>query len=548
MTVLLLGALATSAQFTGGDGRGDIAVKKESTKLGNNFVTDGNWSGTGNWSAGALPATTETVHISANATVEADATVQSITIYEGGSLTIPSGKTLTINGAFTNNAGNGGLVVESGGSLIHNSSDVAATVKTFITGSSTLTDDRYHFVSIPTQYATPTSTLFLGSYLYKLDPTTTYTTNHYGAWISLGTSTTTELQTNQGYMIYYPGASNTYTFEGNLNNGDYTYSLTGHSGAGVYTFNLVPNPYPSAIVWNTGDSGKWPTSAGVGGSCYIWNATNGNYSTVASGASSYIPAGQAFMTLVTNHASPTLSVKNTARTHSTQAFYKSVAETGNQLVVNATSNNYADETVIAFREDATETFDLQVDGMKLTGLEEAPQLYTLSGNEKYSINNLPVFEGQKIVPMNFETQFTGEITLTFSNIESFETSVNIYLQDLIEDKTINLRNQSTYTFSHNPQNAANRFNLVFGGTIGIGETATQTAEMWISGKTLYINTPKKAGQPALLEVFDASGKVLTSRKVTLDELTTFELKQQGMIVVRLTTGEDVLTTKGILMR
>ncbi len=497
---------------------------------------------------------TGSVFMGSSMTLSSDAlnTAGNLVIESGKVLTLPATSQLTVSGATTNSAGNSGLVIQSGssgtGSLIHNSSGVAATVQTYITGSSTITNKKYHFVSIPTQYASPTSNLFLGSYLYKLDPTQTFADNNYGKWVSLGTSTTTELQTNQGYMIYYPNTSNTYTFEGNLNNGTYAYSLTGHSGSGVYTFNLVPNPYPSSLVWNTGDATKWTKSAGVGGSCYIWNAGNGNYSTVSSSATSYIPVGQAFMVLVTNEAAPTLSVLNASRTHSSQAFYKSGNGDENQLVVEAFSNNYADKTTVKFSSEATEAFDLQTDGLKLTGLEEAPQLYTLSGNEKYSINNLPVFEGQKIVPMNFETQFTGEVTLNFSGIESFETSLNIYLQDLISNQTINLRNQQVYTFSHNHANPVNRFNLVFGGTIGIEESISKPAVMWIAGNTLYINTPEKAGQSALLEVFDVSGKILTSRTVTLSELTTLELKQQGLIIVKLTTGDEVLTTKGILMK
>lgn len=162
-------------------------------------------------------------------------------------------------------------------------------------------------------------------------------------------------------MVYYPGDSITYTFEGNLNNSNYNYSFTGHNGAGVYTFNLIPNPYPSSIIWNTVDSLKWTKSAGIGGSCYVWNSPSGNYSTISSGATSYIPAGQSFMVLVTNEESPTMSVLNAACAHNGQTFYKSVTEIENQLVIKTTSNNYADETVVKFAYEAIEDFDLQTD-------------------------------------------------------------------------------------------------------------------------------------------------------------------------------------------
>ena len=114
MLAIMLAFTGANAQYTGGNGRGDIKLAISSTKLGNDFKTSGNWSGTGNWSSGVLPATTETVHISANATVDAaEVTVQSISIYSGGSLTIPSGKAFTVNGSLTNAAGTTGLVIKS---------------------------------------------------------------------------------------------------------------------------------------------------------------------------------------------------------------------------------------------------------------------------------------------------------------------------------------------------------------------------------------------------------------------------------------------------
>jgi len=478
-------------------------------------------------------------------------TAGNLEIKSGKILTIPAGSQLTVSGTTTNSAGNSGLVIQSGsggtGSFIHNSASVAATVQTYITGSSAITDEKYHFVSIPTQNASPTSNLFLGSYLYKLDPTQTFATNNYGKWIALGTSTTTELQTKQGYMIYYPNTATTYTFEGNLNNGTYNYLLTGHSGAGVYTFNLIPNPYPSAIVWNTGGTG-WTESAGVGGTCYLWNASTGNYTSLASANDAYIPTGQALMVLVTNESSPTLSVNNNARSHSSQAFYKSASEIENQLVIKASSNNYTDETVVRFTTEASEEFDLQTDGMKLFGLEEAPQLYTLSGNEKYSINNLPVFQDQRTVDMSFETQFTGQVTLNFKGMESFEPSLNIYLKDELTNQTINLRNQQVYTFIHNPENAANRFKLIFGGTIGIEETASLSGNLWISGNTLYINTPNLTGQSGLVEVYNASGQKLMSKTIALIEVSAIELNCEGFVVARLMAGGEVITVKGVLRK
>ena len=105
--------------------------------------------------------------------------------------------------------------------------------------------------------------------------------------------------------------------------------------------------------------------------------------------------------MVYNEASPTLTVKNAARAHSTQAFYKSTQNISNQRSIKADANGYTDITHVAFKSDATDDFDLQTDGLKMFGLEDAPQLYSLSANQKYSINSLPELTGYKSVPHEF---------------------------------------------------------------------------------------------------------------------------------------------------
>jgi hypothetical protein len=511
----------------------------------NNLLVTSDISSSGNVNLAA----TGSVFLGSNLTLSSATlnTAGNLAIESGKTLTIPTSGQLTVSNSLANSAGNTGLLIESGGSLIHNSNSVAATVKREITGSSTLTQNKYHFVGIPTQYASPTANLFLGSYLYTLDPNQLNENSSYGKWVGLGTSTTTLLANDKGYMVYYPDASTTYTFEGNLNNGTFNYSLNGHTGVGVYTFNLIPNPYPSAVKWNTAGTG-WTESAGVGGTCYIWDASTGNYSNIASSETSYIPAGQALMVAVSNESSPTLSVNNNARIHSTQAFYKSVSEVENQLVIKANANNYADETVVKFAENATVDFDLQIDGLKINGLEDAPQLCTRIGETRFSINNLPALQGQRIVDMNFSTQFAGQITFSASGIESFDPSINIYLKDELANQTINLRNQAAYTFNHNPANDASRFKLIFGGTYGIEEDESLAGNMWVTGNTLYINTPKLAGEKAIVEVYNAAGQSLLTKNLVLNGLTTLDLNMQGFVIVKLTSGQTVLTSKGILIK
>jgi hypothetical protein len=191
------------------------------------------WSVAGNWDLGSAPLASSIVSIPSAPTnqphitssVSSPAACNNLIIAADAVLTIDPGKALTVNGTLTNNNGNAGLVISSDatgtGSLIQSSSSVGATVQRYITGNSSLTANMYHMVSIPVYYGSPTSNLFLGSYLYKLDASQVDPTNsnYYGLWVNMGNLTTNPLSSNTGYMIYYPNTSNTYTFclkRGNL--------------------------------------------------------------------------------------------------------------------------------------------------------------------------------------------------------------------------------------------------------------------------------------------------------------------------------------------
>ncbi len=482
------------------------------------------------------------------------ATMDNLKIMDDASLTLTPTSYLTVNGTLTNNSGIDGLLLQSTvdgtSSLIQATNAVDATIQRYITGSTSLTANTYHLVSVPlTPETNSTVNLFLGAYVYDFAVAT-------NSWHSLGTSTTTNLDETKGYMIYSPVDAHTYTFTGPINGGSFSPTVV-FAGDGN---NLIPNPYPSAIDWDAA-GGSW-TKTNIANATYIWNVNAavpyqegkiGNYAayvggtgTGTNGGSQYIPAGQAFFVKATS-ASPVLTMSNAIRVHNGQPFFKNGEEIPDLLRVLATGNDYNDEAVVRFTENATTSADADFDAWKMYGTDGAPQLYTVAAdNEILAINSLPYLETAYTVPMNFEMKASQPVTFTFTNIESFDPSVTIFLKDELTNQTVNLRNQQVYTFNHNPENAANRFKLVFGGTIGVDEIATETNKMWISGSTLYITAPELNGQNSLVEVFNVSGQKLMSQTMVLSELSTMELNCKGFVVAKLTSGQKVLTTKGVL--
>jgi len=375
-------ASVTNADING-DNKPDIitsnttaSVLLNTTPFPSAIIWDGSasadWNTGNNWSPNGVPAASDNVTIPDVATNDpiissAPAVCNNLTISWGGSLTINASQSLTVSGTMTNNAGTGGLVIQSTasgtGSLIHDTYNVNATVQRYITGSGTLTDMMYHFVSVPLIPVTSSlSNLFLASYLYNWSETT-------NAWVHMGTPTTTALDETRGFMIYYPGASITYSFAGQMNNGSFT-ALTTYTVSSGY--NLVPNPYPSAIDW---DAASGWTKTGIANATYIWypsgSAGTSNYASYVAGigannGTKYIPVGQAFLVQATS--APVLSMTNNVRVHNTHAFWKDGEVIPDLLRIKtvALQNNAFDEIVVHFRDGATTEFDSEFDAVDIS--------------------------------------------------------------------------------------------------------------------------------------------------------------------------------------
>ena len=111
------------------------------------FVTAGNWSTASNWEGGALPGVDDETFIDAPCQLDMDAIVNVLTVSDGQSLTLQSGKTLNVSGTLINTSATS-LIIEDGAQLVHSSENVSATVKKNIIGHGT-NKGRYYLLSNP---------------------------------------------------------------------------------------------------------------------------------------------------------------------------------------------------------------------------------------------------------------------------------------------------------------------------------------------------------------------------------------------------------------
>ncbi|KAF0200174.1 MAG: hypothetical protein FD170_3727 [Bacteroidetes bacterium] len=547
LSIILAASFGAFAQYSGGSGSGYAKADVNSKYLTNFFLTNGTWSNSTNWRDNVVPSSSEEANISAIAELNGDYTYPEVNISAAGVVNIPAAQSLTVSENLNNLAGTSGLVIESGGSLLHNTSNVQATLRRTITGAPIPEEPgvstRYHLVSIPLSPAVNSvSGQFTGAYLYGYDPS-------MNSWLGLGEQTNTPLDETVGYMVYYT-SNKTVNFEGPMNNGNFSPSVTYAGLEGGNNFSLVPNPYPSAIDWHAFAPGD---KTNIGNTIWIFN--NGNYATYTwdganssntNGGSRYIAPGQAFFVQTTG-SSPALNMSNNIRTHSDSPFLKDTDSPLNQLRIAASANGVSDEVLLGFRNQASDDYHPNEDALKIYGSSGAPQLFTISGNKKLSANFMDQPAGPASVKLGFDCDFAGDYALSFSQLEAFPQSVSIYLTDELTSQTVNLRQQTNYNFVHNPGNNPERFTLKFGGTIGIEEPSNEKVQVWFNGNTLIINADEQTGSNSIIEVFNTTGQLLFSRQTSLSGQKTFKLNISGPVIAKVTTEKGIYTAKTILL-
>ncbi len=199
-------------------------------------------------------------------------------------------------------------------------------------------------------------------------------------------------------------------------------------------WNMVGNPYPSSINWDSPNI----TKTGVNNAIYIWNPDLEQFASYVggfgtNGGSNVIASSQAFWLQATNTAA-VVTMRESSKTSVTGAFIRAVTTTPFKIKV---QNGFGqDEAIINFDNNATNGFDAAYDALKIPS--QNPNLPTVASVmvDDYSINQFP---SQEInIPIRILTGVTGMHTISVENIESLTNSSCLILEDLYTGINYNL--------------------------------------------------------------------------------------------------------------
>lgn len=314
-------------------------------------------------------------------------------------------------------------------------------------------------------------------------------------------NSTGSIGTNPGKTTYpYVAPESTvFTGTGYLNQGTYqvqnwvpgggslkyestpTYNGVSQNNSAVRGFNLVGNPYPSSIDWETYNASNSSTtgivvnttsgSANVSPTIWVFNPFTNQYNTYMKGDggvgkgsngssngstnANIIASGQAFFVQAVNHAS-TLTFNETAKSTSQPASGYLLMGTPApgavpqymRLILQKDSINN-DDMLVFFNSSASEKYSPYEDAEYFPESTAPESLASISSDSvKLAINRLPL-PNQKvplIIPLAVSATATGEYTFLRTDLKSIPQLYDIWLMDRYKADSLDIRNNTTYKF------------------------------------------------------------------------------------------------------
>ncbi len=344
----------------------------------------------------------------------------------------------------------------------------------------------------------------------------------------------TPLVPMKGYTLFKPDNENgeTYTFEGDLNTGEYSYHITNSSSL---RWHMMSNPYPSSIDWDL------VNKTHIRGEIHYWKPSEGTYFTYNGGmgnGSQFIPPMQGFF--VSSASEGNVVFDNTIRTHEgADDYFKEKEYFNDYLDLKVYNQEYTDHVFMRFTNDATLQFDDHLDAHKiLSNIDNVPQIYFIQNEENLSINCLPE---SSMIDLGFSSVSAGEYTIAIEEVHDLE---NLVLEDKVNQVKTELDKKS-YTFQYALDDDPSRFVLHFNYT-NVDELSMDQIKIYASGSTVYISQPYP-NTKSKLRVFDLSGIQIQEYQLQSSNNYSIELDlSTGCYIVEYSNGVQVKSEKVII--
>ena len=297
---------------------------------------------------------------------------------------------------------------------------------------------------------------------------------------------------------------------------------TATANIAVRGYNLVGNPYPCSIDWNTSYSGSGITRTNVNPTIYVFNPVTSQYNTylttsatggIATGtASNIIASGQGFF-VQANATGASLVFTEAAKSAPSQPAGTSLllAKRFNNSVVPATAAEQSlrlklsldslnnDDIYIGFNATSSANYNMQEDALFLSGTNAPEGLSSASDDGRaLSINFLPLPKQKpEVIKLTVAAKKSALYTFEKAALTGIPDIYEIWLMDSFKKDSLNLKHNDTYAFDVNTSDTTtfgrNRFSLVIRQNPALGvHLLSFTAAKAASGALIKWETENEA--------------------------------------------------------
>lgn len=218
----------------------------------------------------------------------------------------------------------------------------------------------------------------------------------------------------------------------------------------------------------------------------------------------------------------------------------------NVLQLNITGNGYQDNLFVAYINGATFGYDGQFDVVKLFGIYQAPQFFSIiPGNINLSINSLPDINYYNTVQLGLYVGKDTLYTITATGTSSFTNFLSIVLEDTKNNINTELMQQQIYSFLAYTSDSVSRFKLHFSNPTIIDENFKNEIEIFNTNKKIYVLS---IGDEYIkkVEIFGIKGeKVLDKTYYNLKKIEISDFFHPGFYLIKVLTNSNKTYTKKI---
>ncbi len=404
------------------------------------FTTAGTWSKTSNWQYNTLPRDCDRVFIDANCQLDMDAEVTELSVTLGKTLTLQTGKTLTVIGSLTNTAATG-LVIKEGAQLINASANVSATMeKNIVAYGNMNTPDGWYAIASPMD-AMPIegSTFLTPEYdLYRYNENST--NSHEWENHKMSHADFTSFENGRGYLY---ANNNTFSpaFIGTLNNTAITcpLSYSDRPNDELDGFNLIGNPFPHVIY------------KGAGAAIDNANLASGYYTLTNEGAwhvhtyEEAIQPGQGILVKATAPTALTIAKSNAAA----NAESDDTKDIATRISFIVTDGHGKDCAIVYFGQGTS------LDKVNFPS-NDTPMIAIVQEGKDYAIAHI---DNKEIIDLKFKGKQSGKYVLR-TNFKADDLE-SLRLTDHATGTEIDLLQQLEYNFTVIGQEPEIRFTVTF---------------------------------------------------------------------------------------